>query len=153
MDQNGYYVAAPNQSALGSNWDGLLYERAVAAGQFVENVLRIGFSVQRQSNNPIARVHATYRLYESICYRLGGIEVAGIMQRNSGELTATPIDDTSTSLTCTKTIRYGRLTNWSAAGPFDLGQMLNYLAPAFLCLWVNEVRLVVPCGQRTTISN
>jgi hypothetical protein len=153
----------PNAPA--TDWQGFLYELAGVGPQAVENILRINFVVTRKCTSHGARrppkckagtcthditmVNADYKLHESRSYTIGGITFPGLMRQNEGHFRATRLSDYRTEISVKKTIRFGRLTDWStSAGVFDLGEILNYTAPAYLSLWIHDVSQVVPCCER-----
>ncbi len=157
------YQPLPMSPPLGQPWKGYLYECAGVGPQTVENVLRVDFKVGRacgrdRGHRPAACVNGTcshiesvdvdYELYDSISYELGGIVLPGLMRQNHGYLRARPNGDT-TEITCKKEIRFARWTDWSTgSGAFDYGQMLNYLAPAYLSLWIYDITQIVPCCKK-----
>ncbi|HSQ00169.1 MAG TPA: hypothetical protein VL049_23345 [Candidatus Dormibacteraeota bacterium] len=142
----------PNRdNRIGSHWKGIVYERAAVGPHEAENLLSVVFDSPTRSNR---RVHLDFSLYRSISYRLGAWETPGLFRRDSGELTAIPIKHDipggQTNADCTdivvsKAIRYGRTSTWSGSSIVDYGELCNYLAPAFLTLWIANIQLIVPC--------
>jgi hypothetical protein len=142
-------IPAPNE--LGKNWNGVLYERAVVGYQKVENLLSIDFSVC-DVGTAQGRLSIDYSLYRSISHRFGVWELPGLMRNNSGTVAAEPTgphkegeEPPYTAMTVTKLISYGRSDCWSGSSTMDFGELCNYLAPAFLTLWVTDVQFIVPC--------
>jgi hypothetical protein len=150
---------------LGTDWSGLLYELAGAGPQAVENILAIDFKVQRTcykgKNKPlkcregtcahaILKVEVDYGLHDSLTYRVGGMEFPGLMRQNHGFFRAKPGLGGTTEVSCKKTIRFARLTDWSTSfgGAYDYGELLNYTAPTYLSLWIYDVTQIVPCCNR-----
>jgi hypothetical protein len=126
--------------ADGKSWSGYLYERFVARPQQAENILCIDF--QRSAHDIVV----DYHLERSLSYRVAGMTMPGVMRQNHGRVTATAgIAPRETLVTVVKTAHFGRFTSWSAGGGLDYGEVLNYVAPAFLSAWVDHVQRVVPC--------
>jgi hypothetical protein len=151
----------PDEPDPGQPWCGLLYERAELPGQAAENILRVKLDRARMTEeegracrdddiqnclktvNPAISIQ--YSLLHNYSYRLGGLEIPGIELRNSGKIVAFELSRAETRICSSKRITYGRLTQWSGGGMWDYGQALSYAAPAVLCLWTEELHLVVPC--------
>jgi hypothetical protein len=148
----------------GTDWKGYLYELAGVGPQVVENILNIDFKVKRTCSgagakrslkckeglchHALTEVNVDYGLHESLSYEIGGIQFPGLMRQNHGYFRAKPAPNDRTEISVTKTIRFARLTDWSTgAGVFDLGEILNYTAPAYLSLWIYDVTQVVPCCE------
>lgn len=129
-------------------WDGIIYERAGVGPVEAENLLSVCYA---PATKTARKVDVGFRLYRSISQRLGGWEAPGLFRRDSGSLTARPTDcdllekKNCTEIFVTKTVQYGRHSTWSSSSLADFGELSNYLAPAFLTLWVTNVQLVVPC--------
>jgi hypothetical protein len=144
--KNDYSQITPDEDKdkIGSSWDGYLYEEAGVGPQALKNILYIDFKV-----SPSA-VDVEYKLYDSLAYEIGGIELPGLMRQNFGYFRARSAGNASTTVECQKTIRYARLTDWSGptgGGGFDYGDLLNYLAPTFLSVWIYDVTQIVPCCE------
>lgn len=131
-------------------WDGIIYERAGVGPVEAENLLSVCYAPPTKKSR---KAEVGFRLYRSLSQRFGGWEAPGLFRRDSGSLTATPTvcnipklaSNDCTQIAVTKTIRYGRQSTWSGSSLADFGELSNYLAPAFLTLWVTNVQLVVPC--------
>jgi len=165
----GYLPIDPEPIPPGNPWQGLLYEKAGVGPQTVENVLRVRFAPMRScSDRPkrtaacrvgacahqITNVDVDYGLYDSLSYRLGGIDLPGLMRQNYGVFRAKRNRDGTTEISCSKTIRFGRVTDWGiGAGAFDYGEILNYMAPTYLSLWIYDVTQVVPCYKWVEKTN
>ena len=148
-------VCLPAKPAdLGTDWKGELYERAVVGYQEVENLLSIDLAAC-DVGTAKGRLKIDYSLYRSISHRFGGWEFPGLMRNNSGTITATAVaggkdhqpdeEPPHTRIRVTKLVHYGRAGSWSGTSALDVGELCNYLAPAFLTLWVANVKFVVPC--------
>ena len=148
-------VCLPAKPAdLGTDWKGELYERAVVGYQEVENLLSIDLAAC-DVGTAKGRLKIDYSLFRSISHRFGGWEFPGLMRNNSGTITATAVaggkdlqpdaEPPHTRIRVTKLVHYGRAGSWSGTSALDVGELCNYLAPAFLTLWVANVKFVVPC--------
>jgi hypothetical protein len=149
-------VDPTTDTRVGPHWEGINYERAAVGPQEAENLLSVVFDAPTRTN---PRVHLDFNLYRSISHRLGAWESPGLFRRDSGELTAVPIrhdiphgeaNADCTEILVTKTIRYGRTSTWSGSSIIDYGELCNYVAPAFLTLWVANIQLIVPCCPHGT---
>jgi len=131
------------QGQLGKPWCGLLYEHAAAGPQDVHNLL----SVEYRWVPRLCGVRIGYRLWRAIRQTLGGWESPGLMRINSGLLFAFPYRGRPewTHIWVYKRVHYGRLMSWSSGSSLDYGEFCNYLAPAFLTQWINDLQMVVPC--------
>jgi len=131
---------------LGHSWDGLIYERAAAGGYEVEQILRAGFRATRTRGGRVQRVHCDYSLFHTLATGVAGVAYPGLLQRNSGWLLATPEGKGESRVEIVKTLHYGRVSTWSGARGYDIGELFNYLAPAMLLLWTHHMQTVVPCN-------
>lgn len=124
---------------LGVPWTGHLFERVQAGPVILHNVLEIKqFQVapelvrlEYDEHKSIETVFPTGSIY-------GGIEV------DYGFTRVTPVSSGWSRILFRKTLRFVDLT----PGPgteIDYGELLNYWAPAILCLWVDEGTEVGPC--------
>jgi hypothetical protein len=142
VDKEDYSEIPLKPQKIGTNWKGYLYEEAGVGPQALKNILEIDFKARP------SEVKVEYSLYDSLAYEIGGIELPGLMRQNFGYFKAEPASNGHTTVSCQKTIRYARLTDWSGptgGGGFDFGDVLNYLAPTFLSLWIYDVTQIVPC--------
>ena len=147
IDAGTDYPRHDGPEPIGSDWSGLMYELAEVGPQTVENVLSIDFRVVREANR-IDAVEVRYGLYESLSYQFGALALPGVMQQNWGVFRATPSPRGQTEIYSEKTVNFARVTGWSAMGLFDYGEVLNYMAPALLTLWIDDLQLTVPCCRR-----
>ena len=132
---------------------GFLYERATVGPQEIENLLSVRYEVTSDQTRPEA-VKVDYSLYRAVSHRLGGFESPGLFRANSGDLRAGRIDHDNpfepsnrdcTLIEVTKDVQYARMSAWSGSPFVDYGELANYLAPAFLTLWIANLQLIVPC--------
>lgn len=139
--RNGKFVAV--EPCHGSDWSGLLYERAAVGPQAVENILDVNYRRTADA------VYVTYDLYRSLSYTLGGMQLSGVMRQNCGFVEAIRREDNPdiTDMRVVKTIRYDRLSTWSGSDIIDAGEIANYLAPGFLTLWFYDLTRIVPCCE------
>ena len=147
--EHGRYVRADEsdlESKLGRPWTGLLYEYADTGPFAVENILQVDFDVHPERGQ-IERVDLVFELFDSLRYSAGALEFPGMMRQNNGYVRAKRLGDDSTVLECLKVVRFGRLTRWGGGGAFDYGEFLNYMAAAFLSLWVNDIAQTIPCCE------
>ena len=135
------------------DWRGFLYERATVGPQEIENLLSVRYEVTSDQTRPEA-VKVDYSLYRAVSHRLGGFESPGLFRANSGDLRAGRIDHDNpfepsnrdcTLIEVTKDVQYARISGWSGTHLVDYGELANYLAPAFLTLWIANLQLIVPC--------
>jgi hypothetical protein len=141
----------------GADWEGIIYERAGAGPQEIENLLSVKYNVTSDRVNEcvdVEEVRVKYSLHRSISHRLGGWESAGLFRRNAGEVIAKPIKydipngeagADCTEMFVTKDVEFGRITSWRGSSVVDYGDLCNYLAPALLTLWVTNLAMIVPC--------
>ncbi len=102
-----------------------------------DNLLNIEFTV-----DPPRKIEVKYSLYESRLSTFVGLELPGVLERDSGFVRAVPDRryPHHTQMTTRKTIRFRDLTpDYPAEGGIDQGQWLNYCAPAMLGLWIDDM--------------
>ena len=105
-----------------------------------DNLLNITFVV----DPPMAPRHieVQYSLYESRQFTFVGLELPGVLERDSGFVRAVPDlrNPGETLMTTKKTVRFRDLTpDYPIEGGIDQGQWLNYCAPAMLGLWIDDI--------------
>jgi hypothetical protein len=101
--------------------------------------------------HPIDSAEVLYQLYDCLAYRIGSVVLPGTMRLNNGFFRAHSLDNGRTRIACLKRIRFGRVTQWSAGRAFDYGELLNYLAPTLLSLWVGDLEQIVPCCKQRRV--
>ena len=102
-----------------------------------ENLLNITFLVDLPRH-----ISVTYSLYESCKFTLVGLELPGVLERDSGFVCVVPDlqHPGETLMTTKKTVRFRDLTpDYPIEGGIDQGQWLNYCAPAMLGLWIDDI--------------
>lgn len=123
------------------DWQGYLYELADSGNQQIENILYVVY--ERHDD----RVLMGYSLYRSLAYRIGGLDLPGVMRQNQGAVEGIR-EPGGTRVKVTKTVKYERLSSWSSARTVDYGDALNYLARAYLAQWVDHLQFMVPCSLK-----
>jgi hypothetical protein len=132
---------AADSNGAGTSGSGILYEDVLCewseatTGRF-RNLLNIGFTVAPK------RIEASSTLHRSLTSQLWLVERPGGIDVDSGAWTAIgDPGDEWTKLQLVKRLRFTDATARDAdpTGPWDLGQTMNYLAPAFLGMWVDAV--------------
>lgn len=123
-------------------WTGLLYERAVPGPASFRNILHVKeFTVKADE------VFLAYELHTGLSFTLGALseDFSGLHQ-DSGTVQATPVvgDSSWTEIQATKVVRFIDLTKEST-GSVDYGEFLNYLTPAILSQWLENIGLMNPC--------
>ncbi len=120
-------------AALGQSWNDLLYERVQGAAVTYENLLNINFNVTS------SQIRMDYSLNEALMPANGSLEI------DEGYLLAEslPAQPGWTQLTMTKSVRFDDMS--SAGGPWDFGELSNWLAPAALGLWLQDATQYGPC--------
>jgi hypothetical protein len=134
-------IPSPWKDQGKTDWDGYLYELADSGNQQVENILYVAYRRHADS------VEMGYSLYRSLAYRIGGLELPGVMRQNQGAVQGTRVVG-GTRVEVTKTVKYERLSSWSGARTVDYGDALNYLARAYLAQWVDHLQFMVPCSLK-----
>jgi hypothetical protein len=137
-----YYPPAPTSSQPGKPWRGLLYEHVQTGPVASENVLDIDFKVGAREAT------VDFSLHHPLAYRFGPLEWVGGVQIDSGQLTAKrlePVERGETLVTATKKVRFRDLTPGDPGLTVDYGDLVSYLAPASLCMWLDDVSAIVPC--------
>jgi len=133
----GYYNPSPNPS--GVPWSGMLYEKVDGGGTVYENVLWINYTQSPPVGTPnLLRVE--YSLKEPYKPNVGEL------RKDEGHMTATrhsfdPLHKTDIEIV--KTVRFADFT--PGGGPWDIGELPNYYAPALLCLWLDDQLYLGPC--------
>lgn len=127
---------------LGTDWHGLLDEQVTLPMAEFEQILSVNFTVHP------AEIRVNFWLYHPLRAEVGFLTASGGMRRDSGCLRAVP-DRVNpggrTILTVNKTVNYRDLTRRDPSTTIDYGKIMNYLAPAALCMWVDDLGLLVPC--------
>ena len=101
-----------------------------------DNILNITFEVDPR------KIEVTYSLYESRLFTFLGLELPGVLERDSGFVRTVPDPryPHHTKMTTRKTIRFRDLTpDYPVEGGIDQGQWFNYCAPAMLGLWIDDM--------------
>jgi hypothetical protein len=97
----GRYDAFDGDEKMGCSWSGHLFEAAQASWCKIEQVLNIEFVVKEAGTpSTVSEITVRYSLRECRAIQLWGLELPGLLRSNSGSLSATPVDDSSTRLTC-----------------------------------------------------
>ena len=125
------YKPLGGRVANGKVWQ--MYERFALPGAVFENILNIRFRVSD------TRIRADYWLYDSLLFEFGVLQLPGVLERDSGYVSARAVSPDWTRVSMKKTIRYRDLTpDDGPEGGIDAGQWLNYVAPAMLGLWIDD---------------
>ena len=106
----------------------------------------------KKCDHPIESVEVVFKLFDSLSYHAGPLTLPGVMRQNNGFVRAWSTGEGKTKMSCLKRIQFGRVTQWSVAGPFDYGEILNYTAPTLLSLWVGDIEQMVPCCKQLKAS-
>lgn len=141
FDDRGRPREAADPNGAGKSWSGVLYEDVLCewseatTGRF-RNLLNVGFTVAPK------QIAASYALHWSLTSQLWLVERPGGIDVDSGAWAA--IGDPGGEWTELKLVKRLRFTDATArdadpTGPWDLGQTMNYLAPAFLGTWIDAV--------------
>jgi hypothetical protein len=132
-DGTGGYQPVDIGVPKGKSWSGLLRERVYAGGLIYENVLNIDFSVS------VFEVRVNYALHAALAPLNGGLEI------DDGYAVAAQLQGQPgwSELRMTKTVWFDDLT--STGGPWDLGELSNWFAPAVLCMWLHDATQNGPC--------
>jgi hypothetical protein len=139
-DGIAYHDVDPTSDpALGKPWKGLLYEQLTFPQGEFRQILSVDF---RPSTT---NIRVDYSLYHPLRAEVGFLTTSGGMRKDSGYLYAVSHARTRTILTVTKTVSYRDLTRHDPSSTIDYGKIMSYLAPAALCLWVDDLGLLVPC--------
>ncbi len=129
-------------SVPGQPWhDGLFCEDVFfgmneSTGSRFRNLLGVHFEVSPQ------KVRVNYRLHRSMTTQLLCLERLGGIDVDSGYCEAQLLEDgQSTRFTIVKKIRFAGSTprDCGPIGPWDDGQLMNYLAPSMLGAWIDAV--------------
>lgn len=147
-------------SHWGKSWQGLLFERTdwelnerlVSKFDVLLNIdfrVGTGLAVPLQlelEEQPIAggqRLLHDYSLYEALSGRLGYQELDGGIEVDSGYARAVECSWRGTTVTrveVQKSLRYSDFTPGSGdEGPFDPGQLFNYLSPGIAGVWIGSL--------------
>jgi len=133
----GTYTPDPTVIPKGTPWpkgppNNFLYERVNTGLASFVNVLTINFQV-----SPLL-IRVDYDLHDSLETKYGPLlpfppPISGGLEEDYGFVQARPaLNPALTEFTVEKTVRFDDL-------------MLNYLAPAALCLWLEDQSHTVPC--------
>lgn len=123
-----------------------------ASGQFIaefQNVLNIDFVVSLTGASA-DKIEVTYSLNTPLEGMVFGQPIGGGLINDEGYARA--IRDATSPMTWSrvemqKTVQFVDLT--PAGGTYDFGELLNYMAPGMLCLWLEEPSQISPCCQLT----
>ncbi len=158
-----YPVYEPDPVPPGHDWSGLLHERAVIPGQVADNILRVDFRVDLAKDSEgvgcpgddierclegDAPMQMRFSLFHALGYQMGGADLPGILLQDSGKMVAWRAGKDKTRICSRKEISYARLTTWGGTGTWDYGEALTYAAPATMCLWTEELHLVLGCCRK-----
>jgi hypothetical protein len=133
----GYYD--PVEKVSGEPWSGLLYEQVEAGPQTYENVLWVTYVHHPQISQPVF-LRIDYSLKDGYKPNLGGLMV------DDGYILATRHPDdpgNKTDVEIVKTVLFQDFT--PGGGPWDIGDLPNFYAPAVLCLWMDDQLYNGPC--------
>jgi hypothetical protein len=130
----------------GTEFEGLLREVVDLGLATFDNVLKVKFTVQKVRGK-VKRVRVRFALFHSLHCEVGIISAAGGLREDIGTITAVPCkaSDQRTELTVDKTVNFCDLTPNDPGVVIDYGKIMSYLGPAALCMWVDELCLLVPC--------
>lgn len=139
----GRFVPDPNQPPLGRSWKGYFYEYVQwAFNESVVSAFQCYLDVAYEVDVERRRIDLGFSLYTCAGSMLleriavGGVEV------DSGRSTARPLDEAGRfRISARKCIRYSDLVTRSTPnqGGDGAGQTLNYMAPAVVALWMNDL--------------
>jgi hypothetical protein len=127
-------IAAPP----GDPWCGHLWEEVdTGIAKFV-NVLKVEFHV---GDN----IEVEFQLYDPVSAEILGIPRGGALLVDQGSVTATSISTGWSEIRVVKTVQFVDLTPGDPGNQYDVGELLNYLAPGILCLWHEDETQMGPC--------
>ena len=139
FDNGGMPVELAEPNGRGEGWTGVLYEDVSwetdggTASRF-RNLLNIRFSSSPK------RVQAKYALRRCLASQLWIVERPGGIDVDSGTWTARALRGGWTELRLVKRLRFTDATVRDASPMgWDFGQIMNYLTPAFLGMWIDAV--------------
>jgi hypothetical protein len=141
------------KSAFGAPEVGMQEDVTVGAtdsGGFVaafSNVLNIDFAVSLGNPNPLDdAIRVDYSLNDPLSSVVFGQSVSGGLRNDEGYVLATrePTAPNDWSvIKVVKTVQFDDLT--PTGGTVDYGELLNYMAPGILCLWLEDTSEMTPC--------
>ena len=130
-----------NRSASLEGWSGQLHEKVTwavndAFTSLVENRLDVDFSVNRSTQE----LRLTYSLAESISSEVAGSEQSGGLDVDDGEVMMWPsADGAYLNVIATKQVRFVNRDAPPLPGGVNLGEFLNFMAPASVGLWMDSL--------------
>ncbi|APR87076.1 hypothetical protein A7982_12425 [Minicystis rosea] len=146
IEVGGRFVPDPHQPPLGQSWEGYFYEYIRwAVNESVISAFQCYLDVDFQVDAVRRRVELSFSLHSCAGSMLLARIAEGGVEIDSGGSTAAPIGRPRSpgryEVSSLKRIRYSdRLTRSTPnQGGDGAGQTLNYMAPAVVALWMNDL--------------
>jgi hypothetical protein len=146
IEVDGRFVRDPNPPPLGKSWKGYFYEYVSwAFNTSVVSAFQCFLDVDFQVDEEARRIEMRFSLYRAAGSMLLARVAQGGVNVDSGYSKADPLSGNaergSYRIQTQKSIRYDDLLTRSTPnqGPPGVGQELNYMAPAVVALWMNDL--------------